>query len=77
MSTLIWQLDPDGKALSLGSLSTPEGIKEFSKYFPNCDKHNAGSSFHRIVATNIYKTKDGRFFHLHGSLPPLQYCQQS
>lgn len=68
MSTLIWQLDPQGKALTVGSLATPEGQKEFSKYFPNCDKHNATSSPHRIVATNIYKTKDGRSFHLHGNL---------
>ena len=66
MSTLIWQLDPEGKALTLGSLGTPEGQKEFSKYFPNCDKHNATSSHHRVAATNIYKTKDGRYFHLHG-----------
>jgi hypothetical protein len=66
MSTLIWQLDPTGKALSLGSLSTPDGLKEFSRYFPNCDKHRMSSSFHRQAATNIYKTKDNRYFHLHG-----------
>ncbi|ETN42476.1 uncharacterized protein HMPREF1541_01632 [Cyphellophora europaea CBS 101466] len=70
MSTLIWTLDPEGKAITLGSLSDPESAKEYGKYFPNRDKHAATSSFHRLAATNIYKTKDGRFFHAHGSMNP-------
>ncbi|KAF5711627.1 alpha methylacyl racemase [Fusarium mundagurra] len=36
---------------------------------PNCDKHNM-SSLYRGLATNIYATRDGRYFHLHGSLNP-------
>lgn len=45
--------------------------KEMVNYgFKNCDLHNAGSSLHRTLATNIYKTKDGRYYHTHGSLNP-------
>lgn len=38
--------------------------------FPSGDIHRAGASPHRTCATNIYKTKDDRFFHLHGSMNP-------
>jgi hypothetical protein len=37
--------------------------------FPNCDKHDM-SSLYRGLATNIYGTRDGRYYHLHGSLNP-------
>lgn len=55
----------DGKSEPIG-LFAPAG----AKLFPNRDLHKAGSSLHRTLATNIYKTKDGRFFHLHGSMNP-------
>ncbi|CAK3736810.1 -transferase family III [Lecanosticta acicola] len=38
--------------------------------FPNTDLHRAGSTPQRALATNIYQTKDGRFYHLHGSMDP-------
>ncbi|KAF3765648.1 hypothetical protein M406DRAFT_37529 [Cryphonectria parasitica EP155] len=41
-----------------------------SKYFPNCDKHDNFNPLYRDLATNIYRTKDDRFFHLHGSMDP-------
>lgn len=58
MSAIVVQLHKQGKPLD--PASTVE-------YFPNCDKHGAASTLHRSSATNIYKTKDGRFFHIHGS----------
>lgn len=58
MSAIVAQLHKQGKPLD--PASTVE-------YFPNCDKHGAASTLHRSSATNIYKTKDGRFFHTHGS----------
>lgn len=69
MSTLIWKMDPaDGMEgeLSLASLGDKQGMERYSKLFKNCDKHRSTSSLHRIAATNIYKTKDGGFFHVHG-----------
>ena len=38
--------------------------------FPNTDLHRAGATPQRALATNIYKTKDGRFYHIHGSMNP-------
>ena len=43
---------------------------EVMKYFPSGDIHRSGASAHRTCATNIYRTKDDRFFHLHGSMNP-------
>lgn len=41
-----------------------------AQFFPSGDLHRAGASAHRTCATNIYRTKDDRFFHLHGSMNP-------
>ena len=38
--------------------------------FPNCDLHGAAASIYRICASNIYRTKDNRYFHLHSDLNP-------
>ncbi|KAJ5090280.1 hypothetical protein N7532_008964 [Penicillium argentinense] len=43
---------------------------ELQKLFPSQDKHRAHASLHRTLATNIYKTKDGRYYHIHGNLNP-------
>jgi len=40
------------------------------KAIPKYNLHQMGSSLYRQVATNIYRTKDGRYFHLHGSMNP-------
>lgn len=61
MSPLIGQVVKDGKPTPLTLFSG--GMAEM---FPNQDLHRASASLHRTLATNIYKTKDGRFFHLHG-----------
>ncbi|KXT01944.1 hypothetical protein AC578_2565 [Pseudocercospora eumusae] len=36
----------------------------------NCDLHRASASPQRSLVTNIYKTKDGRYYHVHGSMNP-------
>lgn len=38
--------------------------------FPSTDLHRASASQHRVLATNIYRTKDGRYYHCHGSMNP-------
>jgi hypothetical protein len=48
----------------------PWGSKEMHRIFPNRDLHRASASVHRTLATNIYRTKDGRFYHCHGSMNP-------
>ncbi|KAK1222563.1 hypothetical protein PQX77_014577 [Marasmius sp. AFHP31] len=59
MSPLITDLNVDGKNLTF--LDLPE----LSRWFPS-----TSTSPHDISCTNIYKTKDGRFYHVHGSLNP-------
>ncbi|KAF2169345.1 hypothetical protein M409DRAFT_36218 [Zasmidium cellare ATCC 36951] len=36
----------------------------------NTDLHRAGATLQRQLATNIYQTKDGRYYHVHGSMNP-------
>lgn len=38
--------------------------------FKNTDLHRAAGSPQRKLATNIYQTKDGRYYHVHGSMNP-------
>ncbi len=66
MSCLLWVLDPTGLKLSAASIMQPSGKAELEKHFPSWDKFDSAGSWYSNAATNIYKTKDGRFFHLHG-----------
>lgn len=69
MSALVLEVNPD-----FGAPISPTPVREltakYAKYFPNCDIHQMASSLYRRAATNIYKTKDDRYFHIHGSLNP-------
>lgn len=77
MSTLLWEIDPDGEKISSVSIMTSEGRERVASFFPNKDKHGSHSSVYRSAATNIYKTKDGRFFHLHGVSPLTNFWPDS
>lgn len=69
MSFSLWVLDPEGASLNAGSLRTAEGRAELAKYFPSWEKRfssSAAGDLYRTSATNIYKTMDGKYFHLHG-----------
>lgn len=77
MSSLVWEIDPDGEKISSISIMTSEGRKRVTSFFPNKDKHGSHSSVYRSAATNIYKTKDGRFFHLHGVSPLIYFSPDS
>jgi hypothetical protein len=70
MSVLLNTIDPKNEAISVASITSPEGKAAYNKYFKDCDLHDQASTLHRASATNIYKCKDGRFFHIHGSLNP-------
>ncbi|KAI1630019.1 alpha-methylacyl-CoA racemase [Exophiala viscosa] len=65
MSTLLWKINPDSDhPITLREVDGKDGL------IPNYDIHNMASTMYRQCATNIYRTKDGRFFHLHGSMNP-------
>ncbi|KAH6642898.1 CoA-transferase family III domain-containing protein [Boeremia exigua] len=66
MSILLNTIDPAGEAIGFGS----ENNTMYDKYFKNTDLHGQTSSLYRASATNIYRCKDGRYFHLHGSMNP-------
>lgn len=76
MSSMLWTIDPAGENLSaMSNMTNPQGRAKLSRYFPDWDIHRSKSSIYRMAATNIYKTLDGKFFHLHGRLhPPLIGC---
>lgn len=56
----------------VGANGEPEPLNTFDpremvKYgFKNTDLHRAAGDWQRMLATNIYRTKDGRFYHTHG-----------
>lgn len=70
---MLWTIDPAGDNLSaMSNLMSPQGRAKLSEYFPDWDIHRSKSSIYKMAATNIYKTLDGKFFHLHGRAhPPL------
>lgn len=70
MSTLLWTIDPEGDSISSSDLAAGDRTKAIKslEYFPSFDLHRGWSTPHRASTTNIYKTKDERFFHLHGWL---------
>jgi hypothetical protein len=66
MSTLLWQIHPDTDRV----ITTSKNLAALFDMIPNYDFHRMGSSLYRHCVTNIYRTKDGRYFHLHGSMNP-------
>ncbi|KAF4870967.1 Succinyl-CoA--L-malate CoA-transferase beta subunit [Colletotrichum siamense] len=45
-------------------------LPEVMKMFPNTDLHRCSASLHRQLATNIYKTKDGKCYQMHSGINP-------
>ncbi|KAF8242556.1 CoA-transferase family III [Wilcoxina mikolae CBS 423.85] len=70
MSAVVTQvLDPiTGGPLT--NISDPATLTRLHKYFPNKDLHSSITNLHDRLATNIYRTRDGQFYHIHGSLNP-------
>ncbi|KAI1357860.1 CoA-transferase family III [Xylaria arbuscula] len=65
MSPLVSKWLDDGKPTQIDLFGS-----EMARVFPNRDLHKSTEGLHRILATNIYKTKDNRFYHVHGSMNP-------
>ena len=64
MTPFITQVVKPGGELQEISAFAPKVMVEHG--FKSCDLHRASASLQRALATNIYKTKDGRFYHVHG-----------
>jgi len=61
MSVMLSVIDPLGAKIRLTDR------EKWYKFYPDGDKHHVlDGGYFGSVSTNIYKTKDGRFFHLHG-----------
>ncbi|KAI8933837.1 hypothetical protein NX059_009538 [Plenodomus lindquistii] len=69
MSVLLNTIDPKDEAINVLA-GDRASVERYAKYFKNCDLHRQSSSPYRVNATNIYKCKDGKYFHLHGSMNP-------
>jgi hypothetical protein len=68
MSAFIWTINSNGKRLTpFAAQSDPEFATAFPK---TLDLHRFNVGLHRRLITNIYKTKDGRYYHTHGSMNP-------
>lgn len=66
MSALVWTIHPDTKH----SIGSGKNMDKLDEIIPNYDFHKMWSNPYRTCATNIYRTKDHRFFHLHGGMNP-------
>lgn len=69
MSSLVLTINPK-EEFEVNPTPVRELSEKYSQYFPLQDPFNFASSFHRRASTNIYKTADCKFLHLHGSLNP-------
>lgn len=69
MSSLVLTVDPP-KHFEVNPTPVRELSSKYANLFPLQDPHQFASTFHRRAATNIYKTLDGRYIHIHGSLNP-------
>lgn len=69
MSSLVLEINPDFSA-PIKPTPVRDLTEKYAAYFPSGDLHQMASSLYRRACYNIYKTKDERFFHIHGSLNP-------
>nr|KMM66414.1 CAIB/BAIF family enzyme [Coccidioides posadasii RMSCC 3488] len=71
LSIPLWSLDPEGRNISFVDIRSDAAAKEFYlSLFKDFDTHKSLEGAYRCCTSNIYRTSDGRFFHLHGSLNP-------
>ena len=68
MSVLFCPLDLQGHQLNTWSFTDSSQREELFRLFPKQSFHNSTNNPYQIACTNIYKTKDHRFFQLHGGL---------
>ncbi|KID81083.1 CoA-transferase family III domain protein [Metarhizium guizhouense ARSEF 977] len=71
MSLQLWSLDPEGRNVKFMDTRAGQEAKDFylSK-FQDFDYYRSLDGPYRCCTSNIYRTADDKFFHLHGSLNP-------
>ena len=62
-------VEPNGETKHIDAFKSKVMIEHG---FKSWDLHRAAASLHRALATNIYKTKDGRYYHVHGKFLELR-----
>ncbi|KAL0933770.1 putative alpha methylacyl-CoA racemase [Colletotrichum truncatum] len=68
MSPLVASLvGNDGKTTPMAMANF---LPEAMRMFPNTDLHRCSAGLHRQLPTNIYKTKEGRCYQMHGGINP-------
>lgn len=68
MSAFIWTINYNGvDHTPFTAASDPEYLKAFPSKW---DLHRFNVGLHRRLITNIYETKDGRYYHTHGGINP-------
>ena len=74
MSVLLWTIDLRERQLNAICILDSVECQKLFNLFPDQSFHNNDGPVYQAACTNIYKTKDGRFFHLHGVLnnEPMQ-----
>lgn len=68
MSPYMATINVPGKAIPAVPLQPlpKEDMAKLAELFPSFDRYKSLASNYRKACTNIYKTKDKRFFNLHG-----------
>ncbi|KAG2207065.1 hypothetical protein INT46_003600 [Mucor plumbeus] len=61
--------DNDGNEKVISKKDTQAFVKFYNTHFKNMDFYNNFTQYN-LCSTSIYKTKDNRFYHIHGSIRP-------
>ncbi|KAH7121505.1 putative L-carnitine dehydratase [Dactylonectria macrodidyma] len=71
MSIMLWSIDPDGlNATFEDTRVNPIARERYLRLFKDYDIHRSLDGPWRCCTSNIYQTRDGKYYHLHGSLNP-------
>lgn len=68
---MLWSIDPEGRNVTFGDTRTDPSAKElYHSLFKDYDVHRSLDGPYRCCTSSMYKTKDGKFYHIHGSMNP-------
>jgi crotonobetainyl-CoA:carnitine CoA-transferase CaiB-like acyl-CoA transferase len=68
MSSLLWTINTSEGQLNAMDIFDPTKLQKFLTLFPDLKSHNDENAVYQAACNNIYKTKDGRFFYIHGGM---------
>ncbi|KPM39360.1 hypothetical protein AK830_g7193 [Neonectria ditissima] len=71
MSIMLWSIDPEGQNVTFeDTRSNPAARALYQSLFRDYDVHRSLDGPWRCCTSNIYRTRDDKYYHLHGSLNP-------